>query len=448
MFHPECGSFRQRFATDFIFWARSVSSVVDEVTLERPRALIFRERTQLLGAVAVAVVAPFLARFGVNPAVHVWDQADTSLLVLVGILASHVFLKKFALYPAQDPFSTVIPAVSASFAAILLLITAGHLDYSRALLFMGFVMTLVWYGGVAALRARLLRPRLAVIPLGTGRELPALARAEWRTLREPLPAIRPHAIDGVVVDLTHDIGKDWEGFVVDCAARGIPIYDSTRTREFMTGEVDLARAGDIGVDALHPQRSYTYLKSVVDVAAALVLLPVVLLVLGALAVVIRIDSPGPVLFVQKRMGYRGRIFNCYKLRSMHADAHRTGPSFTASADPRITRVGRFIRKYRLDELPQVFNILKGEMSWIGPRPEAVELALEYGRHIPYYAFRHSVKPGITGWAAIRQGNVAEVEEATRKLRHDFFYIKNISASLDAFITVKTIWIVLTGFGSR
>ena len=114
----------------------------------------------------------------------------------------------------------------------------------------------------------------------------------------------------------------------------------------------------------------------------------------------------------------------------------------------MTRVGRFIRKYRLDELPQVFNILKGEMSWIGPRPEALALALDYGRHIPYYAFRHSVKPGISGWAAIRQGNVAQVTEATRKLRHDFFYIKNISASLDAFIAVKTVWIVMSGFGSR
>lgn len=425
-----------------------MTSTVDDLATARSGTVLFRERTQLAGAVTVAVILPFLARFGFDHAVRMWDQAGTSLLVLLGIAGAHVFLKKFALYPAQDPFSTVIPAVSASFGVILIFITAGHLDYSRSLLFMGYFMTLVWYGGVAVIRGRLMRPRLAVVPVGTGTDLPQLGRAEWRTLSEPATGIRPQAIDGLVVDLGTDIGSRWEAFVVDCAARGIPIYDSTRTREFMTGEVDLARAGDIGVDALHPQRSYIYLKSVLDVVAALVALPAVLLLLGVLTILIRLDSPGRALFVQKRMGYRGRVFSCYKLRSMHANAHLMGPSFTTSEDPRITRVGRFIRKYRLDELPQIFNILKGEMSWIGPRPEAVDLAADYARHIPYYAFRHSVKPGITGWAAIRQGNVAEVEAATRKLRHDFFYIKNISASLDAFIAVKTMWIVLSGFGAR
>jgi lipopolysaccharide/colanic/teichoic acid biosynthesis glycosyltransferase len=267
-------------------------------------------------------------------------------------------------------------------------------------------------------------------------------------LQDPSGTIPPKVIDGVVSDLSVKLDTDWENLIVRCATQGIPIYDSTLTREFMTGEVNLVHAGDIGIDALHPQRSYLHIKSAVDFVATLAALPVVLPALAVTCLIIKLESRGPAFFVQKRVGYRGQSFNCYKLRSMHVNAASMGPSFTTSGDPRVTRVGRLIRKYRIDELPQIFNILKGEMSWIGPRPEAMQLAEEYERHIPYYAFRHSVKPGITGWAAIRQGNVAEVGEATKKLRNDFFYIKNVSASLDAFITVKTVWIMLSGFGSK
>ena len=425
-----------------------MSSTIDETAHIMSRSHVFRERTQFIGAVFLGVVVPFFARFGFDAAVHAWDQTGTSLLVLLAIICSHVFLKKFSRYPAQDPLSTVLPAVTACFAIVVIVITLGHLDYSRSLLFMGYFMTLVWYGGLALLRGRMLKPRLTVVPFGSGRDLPLLPQAEWRMLQEPPAAIHPPSMDGVVVDLTAEIDQRWEDFLVNCAAQGVPIYDSTRTREFMTGEVDLRRAGDIGMDALQPHRSYMYFKSAIDFVSAVVTLPVTLPVLGLTCLLIRLDSPGPALFVQKRMGHHGRIFDCYNLRSMQLGADKMGPGFTASDDPRVTRVGRFIRKYRLDELPQVFNILKGEMSWIGPRPEALALALDYGRHIPYYAFRHSVKPGISGWAAIRQGNVAQVTEATRKLRHDFFYIKNISASLDAFIAVKTVWIVMSGFGSR
>ena len=425
-----------------------MTSTIGETATITSRSGGFRERTQILGAVLLSVVLPFFARFGTNAAVHAFDQTGTSLLVLLAIIGSHVFLKKFSRYPSQDPLSTVLPAVTVCFAIVVMLITFGHLDYSRSLLFMGYFMTLVWYGGLAFLRARMLKPRLTVVPVGTGRNLPLLAQAEWRVLREPPATVLPQSMDGVVVDLTAELDQRWEDFLVNCAAQGVPIYDSTRTREFMTGEVDLRRAGDIGMDALQPHRSYMYFKSVIAIAGAVITLPVTLALLGFTCLLIKLDSPGPAFFVQKRMGQHGRIFDCYKLRSMHIDSDKTGPGFTMNDDPRVTRVGRVIRKYRLDELPQVFNILKGEMSWIGPRPEALALALDYGQHIPYYAFRHSVKPGISGWAAIRQGNVAEVTEATRKLRHDFFYIKNMSASLDAFIAVKTMWIVITGFGSR
>lgn len=428
------------------FWGWDLTRALQEAGPAPSNALIFRERTQLAGAVVLAVVAPFIARYGLEQGVRLLDS--TPLLVLLAILGSHIFLKSFSRYPGQDPFATVFPAVTVSFAVALALITAGHLDYTRSLIVAGYCMTVAWYGGLALLRERMLKPRLAVIPFGTAQDITQLKWADWRALQDPSGTIPPKVIDGIVSDLSAKLDTDWENLIVRCATQGIPIYDSTLTREFMTGEVDLVHAGDIGIDALHPQRSYLHIKSAVDFVATLAALPVVLPVLAVTCLMIKLESRGPAFFVQKRVGYRGQLFNCYKLRSMHVNAASMGPSFTTSGDPRVTRVGRLIRKYRIDELPQIFNILKGEMSWIGPRPEAMQLAEEYERHIPYYAFRHSVKPGITGWAAIRQGNVAEVGEATKKLRNDFFYIKNVSASLDAFITVKTVWIMLSGFGSK
>jgi lipopolysaccharide/colanic/teichoic acid biosynthesis glycosyltransferase len=133
---------------------------------------------------------------------------------------------------------------------------------------------------------------------------------------------------------------------------------------------------------------------------------------------------------------------------MRTDAAGTGSHFTEENDPRITRVGRFIRKYRIDELPQIWNIIRGDMSWIGPRPEAKELAEWYATEIPFYIYRHAVRPGISGWAQVNQGNVAKVDAATVKLQYDFFYIKNFSPWLDLLIFVRTLRTIATGFGSR
>jgi lipopolysaccharide/colanic/teichoic acid biosynthesis glycosyltransferase len=125
-----------------------------------------------------------------------------------------------------------------------------------------------------------------------------------------------------------------------------------------------------------------------------------------------------------------------------------GRDYTEDDDPRITRVGRFIRKYRIDELPQIWNIIRGDMSWIGPRPEAISLAEWYAKDIPFYIYRHAVRPGISGWAQVNQGNVAKLDAAAVKLQYDFFYIKNFSPWLDILIFVKTIRTILTGFGSK
>jgi len=188
----------------------------------------------------------------------------------------------------------------------------------------------------------------------------------------------------------------------------------------------------------------------IDLITALISLPVALPVMAGIAVAIKLDSPGPVLFRQRRIGRAGSFFPVLKFRTM---AHRQADGtlddvITSDGDARITRIGIRLRRSRLDELPQIFNILAGQMSWIGPRPEAEALSIYYTGEIPFYRYRHVVRPGITGWAQVNQGHVASVDEVHAKLQYDFYYVKYFSAWLDILIVFRTIRTMMTGFGSR
>ncbi|MDR1947576.1 MAG: sugar transferase [Desulfovibrio sp.] len=190
------------------------------------------------------------------------------------------------------------------------------------------------------------------------------------------------------------------------------------------------------------------LKRASDICCSLALLVAAFPVLLAAASVVRFESPGPALYRQKRVGLYGKEFTVYKIRSMRLDAEKDGAVWAGKNDPRITRVGRFLRKTRIDELPQLVNVLKGEMSLIGPRPERMEFVRELSAVIPYYDVRHSVKPGITGWAQVCCPYGASVEDSRLKLEYDLFYIKNMSPLLEAKIILKTIGVVLFPKGAR
>lgn len=190
------------------------------------------------------------------------------------------------------------------------------------------------------------------------------------------------------------------------------------------------------------------LKRFIDCAASLGLLVFLSPVLVLAALAIKLDSAGPVLYRQKRIGYRGECFEVLKFRSMVSDAEKDGPQYAKSNDDRVTRVGRFIRKTRIDEIPQAINVLRGEMSFVGPRPERPEFAWELERAIPHYNRRHLVKPGITGWAQVKYEYTATVEGAREKLRFDLFYIRHFSPILDIVIILMTVRVALFGIGSR
>ncbi len=199
---------------------------------------------------------------------------------------------------------------------------------------------------------------------------------------------------------------------------------------------------------LNTRGSLRRLKRALDVMISLMLLipaaPVMLLT----ALAIRLESRGPVIYKQDRVGLFEKEFTVYKFRSMRTDAEKNGAVWAKEHDDRVTRVGHFIRKVRIDELPQIWNILKGDMSFIGPRPERMTFVENLKKEIPYYSLRHTVKPGLTGWAQVCYPYGASVEDAMRKLEYDLYYIKNISILLDITIILKTVGVVLFPKGAR
>lgn len=189
-------------------------------------------------------------------------------------------------------------------------------------------------------------------------------------------------------------------------------------------------------------------KRTLDIALSLVLLAFLAPLLVVTAIAIRIDSPGPIVYRQKRVGRGGVHFDVLKFRSMVQDAEADGPQYAAIGDRRITRVGYFIRRLRIDEIPQAINVLRGEMSFVGPRPERPEFVAKLENEIPHYRNRHLVKPGITGWAQVKYEYAASVAGAREKLRYDLFYISRYTPLMDLAIVLLTVRVVLFGLGSR
>jgi sugar transferase (PEP-CTERM system associated) len=260
-------------------------------------------------------------------------------------------------------------------------------------------------------------------------------------------------VDEIVVALTERrSGSMPLRELLDCKLFGIKVYDIPTHFEKTLGQirVDYLNAGWlIFGDGFNQGAWRTHIKRAFDLLCASVLLLLAAPVMLLAALLIKLESRGPVFYRQERVGVNGRAFDVIKFRSMRADAEKDGqPRWAAANDDRITRVGRVLRRLRIDELPQLLNVLKGEMSLVGPRPERPFFVEQLAQEIPYYAVRHSVKPGVTGWAQVRYQYGATVEDSIEKLQYDLYYVKNHSLFLDLLILVETVAVVLTGKGAR
>jgi lipopolysaccharide/colanic/teichoic acid biosynthesis glycosyltransferase len=307
----------------------------------------------------------------------------------------------------------------------------------------------LWYYVVYFKLQRQQRLTIGIVPFGEISGLYGIPDVSWIELTDP----RAGALqfDAIVADLRADIPDDWERFLADRALEGNLVMHVKQIEESLTGRVAIEHLSENTLGSLIPGIVFAKFKRLADLATAAAALPLLVPVMLLVALLIRLDSPGPILFRQQRMGYRGKPFLMFKFRTMTEGPSHPDPrlaAMTRDADSRVTKLGKVLRHYRIDELPQVVNILRGEMSWIGPRPEAVPLSLWYEAELPFYRYRHIVRPGITGWAQVKQGHVADMDEVLWKLHYDFYYIKNFSFWLDVLIIARTIRTVLSGFGAR
>jgi sugar transferase (PEP-CTERM system associated) len=240
--------------------------------------------------------------------------------------------------------------------------------------------------------------------------------------------------------------------LLECRLNGVQVTDLARYFERVHGRVPIE---SLKVSWLIYGEGYrqgwlrSFVKRFFDIVATAILLLLTLPIMAITALLIAIESKGPVIYRQDRVGRGGRKFTLLKFRSMGLDAEKDGkPSWAAVNDARVTRVGRFMRRARIDELPQLINVLRGEMSLVGPRPERPEFVAMLTQQIPFYAVRHSVKPGITGWAQVRYSYGSNVEQAVKKLEYDLYYVKNHALLLDLLILVDTVRVVMIGDGAR
>ena len=395
-----------------------------------------------------------------------WVTHDFGRTVLACVLPYAVAARLIygaAPLPAAERSSLLAVTIALPFVLTPLGFALLQQPYSRGAVLLCGLLTWLWFWLAERnfwrhrpLRLLVLQP---VVPQRVQHELETLGAADQGRLlrwlfwpghwRQPGDIPSSLAIDGVVLlpDTREDslASEDLDTLTL-LKLRHVRLYATADLTEALSGRMPESRLSQtLWQPDSHP--AYDLFKRVLDVALVLTLMPLWLALGLCVGLAVRLDSAGPALFSQWRTGQHGQPFRIWKFRTMHA---REGVSaaFAQANDPRITRLGRWLRKTRLDEIPQLVNVLRGDMSLIGPRPEQTRLVESFARDIPSYPYRHLVRPGLTGWAQVQQGYAASEEETRVKLSHDLYYVNHYSLAMDLLIALRTVRIVLTGQGAR
>lgn len=410
----------------------------------------FRVQLPVMAVVVLflQLVTLFTLTGSLSGSAPVWiSLVATQVANIVGALSFRAVQR----VPGTRKLGFILPTITASYGALILAAFVLRVPYSVWLIGAGYTgaLTILW----------VFNSRVRPSPSGG---LHIISSAQTGELMNELPQLPFHVLENsrslaelakgaVIVDLRENLASDWEREIARAVLRGVPVYHVKQAYESLTGKVRFDHLSENHFGSLVPSLGYLTLKRAVDLivsVTALILLCIPMLVIAA---VIRMTSPGPAIFRHTRIGYRGEPFQTYKFRTMKqrkCDDGDRESQITLQADPRITAVGRFLRETRLDELPQLLNVVAGHMSLIGPRPEAQALSQWYYERLDFYEYRHVVRPGITGWAQVNQGHVTSIEDIYHKTQYDFYYIKNLSPSLDFLIALKTIEIMFSRRGAR
>lgn len=376
-------------------------------------------------------------------------KINTMLGVFISCIVAGASIIRFMCHPGVHALYYIVKMVVVIYALLLSLLIFTRLEYSRAVILMSFILFSLSCLVVFLFSARYGKAKYGVIPLGNYKKLSNVDTVNWVELNDSTSFLDALHCDGVVADFkTLELQDVWQRYLAGCALLKIPVYNGKQLYESLTGRVSIEHLHENDFVATRLPLPFSYLKRFFDVIVVLISLPFILPVVILTSALIKIETSGPIFFVQTRVGRDNKDFYIYKFRSMYCDAELNGAQLAKVQDSRVTRVGRFIRKYRIDELPQFLNVIKGDMSLIGPRPEQRFFVERFESELPFYIYRHLIRPGISGWAQVMHGYSGDVESTRAKLEYDFYYIKNFSLWLDLLILFKTVKTVFTGFGAR
>ncbi|CEO38455.1 exopolysaccharide biosynthesis polyprenyl glycosylphosphotransferase [Photobacterium kishitanii] len=378
------------------------------------------------------------------------ERAETvsNSMWMVGIcyLAAAMTLPRITSYLLVERKYYILPVLSSIFIVAITIMFMTRIEYSRSIVFYGWILSFSWLFFTAFLRQESQRLVLFAIPNFDINSLNQRGRVRVIELKAPYDIAN---IKGsLVVDLHRNLSPEAEKFIADCSLNNIAVFHAESIREMLEGKVQTKHLMENAIGSLQPNPLYMTFKRIWESFIIIVTFPITLPIMAITAILIKLENPGPAMFIQERVGQGGKLFRIYKFRSMTIKEAGAEDKFATAEQARVTRVGKFIRKFRIDELPQFFNVLKGDMALIGPRPEQDSFVKQFEQEIPFYGYRHMVKPGITGWAQVVQGYADDTESTSEKLAHDLYYIKNLSFWLDINIVFKTIRTMLTGFGAQ
>ncbi len=375
-------------------------------------------------------------------------QINSTIIVTICIFVVSILLDKLTKYPGQRALVVILPllfVVSFLTSAILIIFRISYSVYQlSSSFFIGAIFFLVFQLYLTQKQ----KFTIAYLPFGRCKEFNQLNQANLYNLYALTSFTLDKNPEAIVADLSSpEIEGNWQRFLAQQTIKGMPVYNYLQIYESLTGRSPIQYLYENDLGSLQPSQGYLWLKRWLDIGLVLLSLPIVLPIMLLTALLIKLGSEGKIIFVQERIGQAGKPFKMYKFRSMKVDTLNQKQPLTQLNDIRVTNFGRVIRKLRIDELPQFYNVLKGDMSLIGPRPELPSEVARLEQEIPFYIYRQIVKPGISGWAQVMQGE-GHVENIQTKLEYDFYYIKNFSITLDFLIVIKTIQTMLTGFGAR
>lgn len=403
------------------------------------------------------------------------DQGEFNAIVgsAIAVLFASSYQRRLGPSTIPDGSLYAIWSVLLSFTLFLLLIFIFQLPSSRRIAFTAFFMALFLLVLAHYIRRKFLQPCFVAIPGGRFQAEEADIPAKWHSLDDEFAArvlsssafkdrfseeigsvTQGDKVNGLVADLHHEHSREWQRVMVRSVMSGYPVFHYRELEERYTGKISIDFLSENQFGSTLPFKPYIQFKRVFEFSLTLVMLPLLMIVMAFISICVLVFSGRPIFFKQERVGYRGKHFTILKFRTMEKVAVKakgqTGEDVSSVLESdqdtarQVTGIGRFLRKHRLDELPQFINVLKGEISLVGPRPETVELVEHFHNKIRFFNYRHAVLPGITGWAQIKQGHVLTEEEAVEKLRYDFYYLKHFSPWLDFVILMRTFGVVIKG----